>query len=534
VFPLALLPDSVGLALQHTVLDAAGISFFVQTTAATAPCPRCAQLSHRVHSYYQRHLADLPWRGRAAHLYVRVRRFFCSEPSCPRRIFAERLPALAASHRRTTTSLEDAHRHLGFALGGEAGARLACRLGMHTSPDTLLRRVHSTPTPPPVVPRILGVDDWAWRKGRVYGTILCDLERHCPIELLPDREAGTLKTWLEAHPGVEIISRDRAGAYAQGARSGAPNAVQVADRWHLLHNLRETVQRLLDRQRPLLRATAEALAEKTLPAAPDSTEINVSPPLTRKAIAQQARRQRRLDRYTEVVELHRHGVTEREIARQLKLSRNTVHKYVCAAAFPERTPERPRPSCLAPHVADIQQRWEQGCRNAAQITRELQARGHRVSYGIVQQYLKKLRRHGGTPLARATPPSPRRLSWLLLDVVEDVSPEEERFRAALCERDADVCGVAELARQFVAMVREQKESELEDWLCRAQADGRPPEMRGFATSLRQDQAAVAAALRLSWSNGQVEGQINRLKTIKRQMYGRAGFDLLRQRVLRAG
>lgn len=176
---------------------------------------------------------------------LQVRRFFCLQPACPRKTFAEAIPAIAKRYARRTIRLEEVLVQIGLIVGAEPGARLTAPLGIPCSPDTVLRCVHRAPLDPPQPPRVVGIDDWSWRKGHRYGTIICDLERHCPIDVLADRSADSVEAWFKAHPGVEIISRDRATAYAEGARKGAPQAIQVADRWHLLGNLEEALEDLL-------------------------------------------------------------------------------------------------------------------------------------------------------------------------------------------------------------------------------------------------------------------------------------------------
>jgi len=215
-----------------------------------APCPLCGCLSGRIHSRYRRTLPDLPWNQLRVRLVLTVRKLFCDIEACTQRIFTERLPGIVAPYARRTTRLTDILRLLAFALGGEAGARLVDRLEMRTSPATLLRLIRRTPTPPVPTPHVLGVHDWAFRKGHRCGTILVDLEAHCVLDLLSERRADQFADWLHAHPGVAVVSRDRAQVYADGARRGAPDAVQVADRFHLLKNLGEALERVLMRLLP--------------------------------------------------------------------------------------------------------------------------------------------------------------------------------------------------------------------------------------------------------------------------------------------
>jgi transposase len=205
-------------------------------TIVTAPrlmpvgCPVCQRPSHRRHGFYERTLADLPWQGRPVRLRVRVRRLWCANPACPRRTFSEPLPTVTAAYARRSQRLGEVHGHLGFALGGEAGARLVQRLAIPISPDTLLRIVRASPLPAPAMARVIGIDEWAWRRGRTYGTIIIDLEHNTITDLLPDRESASVAAWLRRHPEVEIVARDRAEVYGEGMRQGAPTACHVAER----------------------------------------------------------------------------------------------------------------------------------------------------------------------------------------------------------------------------------------------------------------------------------------------------------------
>ncbi len=221
--------DGTGFVITESVLTPTIAVISVACTVPVAACPRCGRLSSRVHSHYIRTIADLPAHDRPVALRLIVRRFHCVTPDCPQAIFCDRLPALVAPHARTSNRLTETHRLVGLALGGEAGARLADHLDVPTSPDTLLRRVRDSDGEPVPPPRFVGIDDWAGRKGRRYGTIVVDLERGRVIDLLPDRDSETVKAWLTAHPGVELISRDRWSDYAQAATEAAPSAQQVAD-----------------------------------------------------------------------------------------------------------------------------------------------------------------------------------------------------------------------------------------------------------------------------------------------------------------
>jgi transposase len=540
----ALLPDISCLQIERVTVDGDRVVIAVQAIPAASNCPLCGQPSERIHSRYIRKLGDLPWHGKAVRLELHVRKFFCSSAQCPRHIFAERLPTVVKPNARTTNRLHEAHCLIALALGGEAGSRLASSLSMRTSPDTLLRRIRNMPLPAHSGVRVLGVDEWAWRRGHRYGTILCDLERRRLVDLLPERSAESLRVWLQQHPEVTIISRDRGDDYIKGARAGAPQAVQVADRWHLLRNLRDTLMRAIDRHHTPVRQTLETLQTKqNKETLLDEREvIDLEPEReTIKSTRAQAdsanRRARRLRRFDEVRRMHGQGVSLRAIARHLKLERATVRRYVRADVFPERA-QRRRPRQTDRFLNFLKQRWQEGCRNAAQLARELEAQGFKGSYHGVRRQLARWRpsrcravanEKRGACLSRRL--STRGLAWLLLKADTDRSSDERALIQALEDRSPELKETAELGRQFSDMVRQRRLEAWDGWLTRARAPNVVKEMRGFADGLLEDEPAVKAALQLPWSNGQVEGQVNRLKTIKRQMYGRANFELLRRRLL---
>jgi transposase len=539
-----LLPEAAGLSCVGAQLDRGAVTLDLVPTSSTATCPCCGFPAHRIHSRYRRLLNDLPLSGTPVRLEVWVRRFLCETSTCRRQTFVEPLASLADPHARKTRRLSQALCRIGLALGGQAGARLAGHLGMGTSGDTILRLIRRAPIPSPSVVLVLGVDDWAWHKGQRCGTILCDLERHRPVDLLPERSGEDLARWLQLHPGVQVIVRDRSGPYARGATAGAPQAVQVADRYHLLCNLRETLVRTLERHRPELRQAAQTAVGGQPPSPAGLPELPVGPaPPATPSLAQQAKaasRSRRLDRYQEVVQLHQQGVSRREIARRMGMHRGTVRRFLRAGQFPERA-TRKYLRQTDRFVDYLRQRWDQGCHNAAQLAKELAQRGYTGSYCAVRRRVAAWREMGDahTPGAKPTPkppspppaPSPEQAAWLLLAWPRERSAEEAAFADALCQQCLPLKVGVEMTREFARMVQNRQAASLDDWIQRTHETGVPRELAVFADGLLQDHAAVQAALTVEWSNGQVEGQINRLKMIKRQMYGRAGFELLRQRVL---
>jgi transposase len=386
---------------------------------------------------------------------------------------------------------------------------------------------------------VLGVDDWARKRGWTYGTILIDQERHTVVDLLPERTATALAAWLQAHPGVEIIARDRAGAYADGARRGAPGATQVADRWHILVNLREALERLLARKHAAVRAAADDVLSVSSPAPPTADGPLLPVPAaanhtTRAHRDQQERRARRYQRFEAVQALHRQGVGVHQIARTLGIGRNTVRRFLRAEGFPERQPRRPGRTSLTRYEPYLRERWDAGCRNIALLWREARARGYAGGYSGLYAHLVRWRDEGG-PVARSSSSSTRRFSvrqatWLLLRDPDQLEPVERAYLEALDQRCPEADGAGGLARSFVTLVRDRDQTALAAWVEEVERSDLP-ELRGFAAGLRRDWAAVTAGLELPWSSGQTEGQVNRLKLLKRQMYGRASFGFLRHRFL---
>lgn len=549
---MRLLPKVPGLRLENAAIDAVTVSFNLASTSLPATCPLCSKKTARLHSHYQRTVADLPWSGRRVKLFLNVRKFRCPHRRCPRKIFTERLPALVEPYARKTVRLHEVLEMVGFALGANAGVQLIGRLGMEASATTLLRYIREAAIASYPPPEVIGVDDFSIRRGRRFGTIIVDLLRHRPIDLLADRSAPTLAGWLKAHPSAQIIGRDGSKEYARGIAYGAPEAVEVLDRWHLLKNLREALERMLDRNQKVLGGIA--LPSSTRPDKTNGSEPNRSqraldytpPPRSpRERARSKVARDRRYARYKKVRTLHSRGMSLRAIANKLGISRYAVKRYANADTFLEHRPHRRQPSMLDPYEPYLKKRWKEGCRNGMQLWRELRERGYPGSRKRVAQWVQQRREEpaASTPNRYLSRPgkspgrsgasrgsSPRQQVWLLLRDPEDLSDDEQDALGHMQEVCEEVVAAYPLAQRFIQMIRLRQVEALDPWL-KAVETSNIADLQSFASELRRQRKAVQAALTLPYSNGQTEGQINKLKLIKRSMYGRANFDLLRQRIL---
>lgn len=525
-------PSPTELHLDGFEVDARSITIQIATKRTVAPCPSCGQFSDRIHSRYTRTLTDLPWHGVPVRICLHTRRFFCRTAACSHRIFTERLPQTVQPYGRKTGRLEAALQLLGLFLGGEAGGRLARELGILTSPDTLLRRAKRPTQADLPPPRCLGIDDWAWRKGRRYGTLLCDLESGRIVDLLPERSTRAVAEWLQEHPGVEVISRDRASCYAEGAKQGAPEAIQVADRFHLVCNLTDALERILQRHRPTLRRSAPLMnsvsAER--PAAPPASK---EPPPSSYEHRRATNRAHRLALYNEAQMLLSQDRSQSAVAQRLNVSRRTLHRWMQHKGFPERRPTALRAPMIDPFLPYLRERWAAGVTNRMQLFREIRERGFQGKYHRVCSAVETW----AAPSVGPPPPSGgvrplgsvRQIGCMLRLEDADRTEAERACIDGLKRAWPEAAALERLAREFTALFRSHDGAVLETWLAAAEKTA----LRNFARSLRSDLAAVRAAIELPWSNGPTEGHVNRLKTLKRTMYGRGGFDLLRARLLSA-
>jgi transposase len=539
-----LLPPDTRITFQSLIIEEPRFILVAAMISANSTCPDCHQPTHRIHGHYPRTLADLPWATAPIELRLIVRRFRCCTCTCRRQTFAQRLPSVAPLYARTTTRLATTQANTGLVLGGAAGARHLSRHGLPGSRNTLLRRVRSVSLPGGAEPTIIGIDDWAWRKGNRYGTIIVDLQRGCPIDLLEDRAAETVATWLHAHPDVKIVARDRAEAYAAGIRQGAPEATQVADRFHLLKNLAAALQEVFSAHHREIDQLNHVSHNEPPTQDADSVAVPPEPPVTMTKAQQQIahNRAKRVTEYEQAHALHQQGWTMKAIATHMGRHHRTVKQYLQASIFPERPPRRRPPSILDPYKAYLLERWQAGYRSVKELYHEIQAQGFPGKYSIVAAYISRLRppqgritrrRKSGSPVTIVEvdkPLTPSRATWLIMRREATLNEDEKSQLARLQAQEGAIAEAIELTQDFAALVRQRQPDQLETWLERATASGLQA-FKSFANGLRADYKAVKAGVTLIWSTGPVEGQINRLKMLKRQMYGRAGIGLLRQRVL---
>jgi transposase len=520
-----------GIAITDYFVSMGTLHLVVTSTASRAACPVCQTPSAAQHSRYQRVIRDVPCGDYALRVQLRTRRFFCRQQDCTRRIFTERFPSFLLPRARMTERFRAALLALSATTAHEAAQRLAGLLHLPTSVTTLHRQLGRQR--PPILADLtkIGMDDFAFRKGKTYGTVIVDLESHQIVDLLEDRSSVTVETWLRGHPHLCVISRDRAGEYAQAADRAAPQAVQIADRFHLLVNAGECLERFIQRHPTLLHETAST----TLPRSARRSAADRS--------ARDQRTHRRAERYRQVQEFTRQGKSQPEIARLLGMARGTVIRYQRADAVPGSGP-RERPREIDRYVPYLRERWEAGEQNVRMLWEAIRAQGFGGSFHYLGRYLTQWRTESGRkgrpsphPVLTPTvlPPrqqavSARRLRWWCCKAASELTAGEHALLEEYYQRCPDLLTMQQHLTRFMQIVRERERSALEPWLQDADQT-HLPDLLGFVQGIRRDFAAVAAACEYGYSQGVVEGQINRLKMIKRQLYGRASLRVLKQHVL---
>ena len=531
--------DPEAIRIVSFVSNSDSITIVARTSKLFGICPKCKVQSFNLHSNYVRQIADLPWHGVAIRIRLETRKFRCRNDLCERKVFCERLPKVVESYGRKTVRLQELFRVLAFVLGGEAGAKTARKLGLQISGDTLLRRIRRTSIPNLEAVRVLGVDDFSFRRGMRFGTILVDLEKRKPIDLLPDREAETLALWLKQHPEIEIISRDRGGTYIDGSNTGAPQARQVADRWHLLKNATEVFEKTISRNYAKLR---KALFPKDKDIFYSEEELvnqikegeEIKAKLAEKANELTPFYLEKLKIFEIVKQLQEKGLTINQIRMQISRHHTTVARCYRAEEF-ERIKREKGSRLLQPFIKYLRQRWDEGCQNAKQLYREIKELGYTGSDVTVRRLTYQWKpsiKNNLQFIKTALPklPSVKQIVWLLLKSEDKLKNEEKDFKQKIIENSDEIRQGLTLLNKFRTMVIEKQVDKYEQWHQEVQ-NRSLTEFENFAKGLRRDNEAVKNALSEEWSNGQVEGQVNRLKFIKRAMYGRANFDLLKARVI---
>jgi transposase len=532
-FPVGMTIESVHPSVHELIIH-------VACCHPTMACPECHQPSARIHGRYRRTVADLPCAGRNVILVLTVRKFVCGTPTCPRKIFTERLPGLVESYGRMTRRLLALVQVLGLVAGGQQGTRLAGRFGIATTPSTLLRQLMQLRVPTTKAVRVLGVDDWSWKKGRRYGTILVDLERHAIIDLLQDRSKDTFAKWLRVHPEVRLISRDRGTDYAAAPREAAPQARQIADRFHLVRNLADALEQLLARCRRELRQGQHEQLPEDGPAPPARSlphpkTWRQQPPhqMERKY---QAHRSEREERFRQILLLRAHGLFFAEIARRVGMGERSVRQWVKQGGPPlHRRPGRR--SLFDPYAAYVLERWQAGVHDGQQVFEEIQAQGFKGSARLVRRFLQTLREKR-RPLTELAPPQPaeqfsaRKAVWLFIREQTALTPQEQEELTFIRQASPTAEMAYGLVQDFLTMVRKRQGERLESWI-EAVQQGAISELQSFVNGILKDKEAVVAGLTLVYSNGPVEAQVQKLKVVKRAMFGRAKLPLLRQRLLNA-
>ncbi|MET8537469.1 ISL3 family transposase [Streptomyces sp. NPDC005065] len=504
----------------------ADVLVVVAVACGPAPrCPGCRARARRIHSSYERGLAERPLTGKRLRVRLRVRQFFCDRASCRRLTFVEQVSGLSERYRRSSLGLKKWLHAVAVELGGRPGERLCRKMHLAAGRSRLLELLESPPVPERA-PRALGADEFAFRKGCTYGTALVDVEAGQVVDVLPDRTSETFADWLRDHSGVEVICRDRSSAYTRSVKEAAPHALEEADHWHLLQNLAAAVEKTCHQHRACLRKHADEKTGST-PAAPPLMELPLHE-LPRTQIIERTRH-----RHADVQRLVAAGWTISAIARRLNLDRKTVRRFrdtdlvQLLASANERRPA----GVLEPFKPYLDTRFteSQGQASGSRPFLEVRERGYRRSRQVVRKHLAALRASNAEPV-RADIPNPRKITGWITRPRESLTDQQEERLLEVQLACPDITRACDLTRAFTDLVRNRRGSFLLEWIRQAEQDA-PKPMSGFASFLRQDLDAVTAGLTLHWSSGVVEGHVNRVKTLKRAMYGRAPFRLLRTRIL---
>ena len=502
---------------------------YLHATSLTARCPQCGTAGSRVHSRYQRTVADLAFGGRSLTLKLLVRKWICPEALCSQHIFAERFPELVQHYARMTDRLITALQSTGVLTNGADAAQIASSFGMATTAKTIIRRVLQLSLPSEGSVHKVGIDEWAWKKGHHYGTILVDLEKRRVVQLLADRSVETSTAWLRKHPEIDLVSRDRGQIFREAATQGAPQAKQVVDRYHLQKNFADALEKFFRKQERVLKKAAEGSTGKARPAERAAVPEQV-------AHERRARHRQRVRLHKRIWKLYREGYHKEQIAQLVGVSSRSVYRVL-----EHETPPPPRrrsrsSSIVDPYLSYLASRWNQGCHNVARLYEEIVAQGYTGTRRTLEMRLRPFRPKGARPVSKQTiiwdkPPSPRGVALMMVRPTQSRTSEQTAYLEHLVQSDSTIAVVFELAQDFGHLLRKHEGLvRLEQWKAAVRSSG-IAELIAFVDGLADDAEAVANGCSMSWSNGMVEGFVNKVKWIKRSSYGQAGFPLLQRRVL---
>lgn len=525
-----IVPDCIPLSRTALISQHPGLIIRAHSSAKGSLCPKCSKPSRSIHSKYTRSFADLPVSGKEVKVIIEVRKFFCRNAKCQRKIFTERFTHQIQPHGRCFLRCEEMLQKVGLELGGSKAARMGKVMGYTSSASSILRRLKRIKLPASTMTSgTLGVDDWAYKKGRTCGTIIVDMESRKIVDLLPDREASTLANWLMVHPEVHTVARDRASAYALGIQTGAPQAKQVADRYHLVVNLRDAVQRSLYKHGKMIRSCFHAFGS-------DPTDLQMPPVEETPDSKPRSVNAEKHYKFQQAKELHKHGYSLKAIARQLKAGRRTIRKYIAMDHFKSREVNDTHYSTnFSDYQALLAEMYSPDI-TYLNLFNHVKKLGFNGKYTQFCQRMNQLFNDGKTARSRKSnrlavlkPVKTWSTSKLAFMALSDgkLDAEDQAFLDFLCAKSPEIKTTAELAQTFKKLVTRKLDSSLEEWLKQAKSS----ELNGFAYGIKRDFDAVNQAILSPISNGQVEGQVNKLKMIKRKMYGRAGFNLLRTIIL---
>ena len=502
---------------------------YLHATSPTAACSQCGTAGSRVHSRYSRTIADLAFGGRNLVLRLLVRKWICPEASCSRHIFAECFPEVVQRYARMTDRLIKALQAVGAITNGADAAQIASSFGVHTTAKTIIRRVLQLPIPSEGSVHKVGIDEWAWKKGHRYGTILVDLEKRRVVQLLADRSVETSKAWLCKHPEIDLVSRDRGNIFREAATEGAPQAKQAVDRFHLQKNFAEALEKFFRKQERALKKATQRSTGKTRSAEETAVPEKV-------ARERRARHRQRVSIHKRIWKLYRQGYHKEQIAQLVGVSSRRVYR-----ALEQETPPPPRrrsrsSSIVDPYLSYLTARWNQGCHNVTRLYEEIVAQGYTGTPRTLQMRLRPFRQKVARPVSKQTviwdkPPSPRGVALMMVRPEQRRTREQTTYLEQLIQSNEPVAVVFKLAQDFGRLLRKREgQVRLEQWKAAVQASG-IAELIAFVDGLADDGEAVANGCTLTWSNGMTEGFVNKVKWIKRSSYGQAGFPLLQRRVL---